>query len=90
MTVHARQRPIAFLAPELPALSATFVYEEILCLERRGLTVVPVSVPCRRHLRARIAGDGPLRRELEYLVAELGLGDTVRSEGNLPHRQVRV
>lgn len=35
---------IAYLAPELPALSATFVYEELLGLERRGLRVVPIGV----------------------------------------------
>lgn len=35
---------IAYLAPELPARSATFVYEEILGLERRGIRIVPVSV----------------------------------------------
>ncbi len=35
---------IAYLAPEIPALSATFVYGEILEMERNGLAVVPVSV----------------------------------------------
>ena len=35
---------IAYLAPELPALSATFVYEELLRLERRGYKVIPISV----------------------------------------------
>lgn len=35
---------IAYLAPEIPALSATFVYEEMFGLERRGVPVVPVSV----------------------------------------------
>ena len=35
---------IAYLAPEMPALSATFVYEELLALERRGIQVVPFSV----------------------------------------------
>jgi glycosyltransferase involved in cell wall biosynthesis len=35
---------VAYLAPEIPALSATFVYEELLALERRGVTVLPVSV----------------------------------------------
>lgn len=35
---------IAYLAPELPALSATFVYEELLALQRRGITVAPFSV----------------------------------------------
>lgn len=36
--------PLAYLAPELPALSATFVYEELLALERRGYPVLPLSV----------------------------------------------
>jgi len=35
---------IAYLAPEIPALSATFVYEELLGLERRGIRVTPISV----------------------------------------------
>lgn len=35
---------IAYLAPEIPALSATFVYEELHALERIGVRVVPVSV----------------------------------------------
>ncbi len=35
---------IAYLAPELPALSATFVYQEILELQRNGVGVVPISV----------------------------------------------
>lgn len=35
---------IAYLAPELPALSATFVYNEILQLESIGTVVIPFSV----------------------------------------------
>ena len=35
---------IAYLAPEIPALSATFVYNEILRLEDSGYRVVPLSV----------------------------------------------
>jgi glycosyltransferase involved in cell wall biosynthesis len=35
---------IAFLAPEIPALSATFVYNEILELEKKGVSVLPLSV----------------------------------------------
>ncbi len=35
---------IAYLAPELPALSATFVYNEILQLEQLGDSVLPFSV----------------------------------------------
>lgn len=37
-------KTIAFLAPEIPALSATFVYNEILALQGKGYTVVPISV----------------------------------------------
>ena len=35
---------IAYLSPSLPALSETFVYEEIHALERLGISVVPISV----------------------------------------------
>lgn len=35
---------IAYLAPEIPALSATFVYNEILALETQGYDIFPVSV----------------------------------------------
>ncbi|MBW1722673.1 MAG: glycosyltransferase [Deltaproteobacteria bacterium] len=35
---------IAYLAPEIPALSATFIFNEILGLEKRGFKVVPISV----------------------------------------------
>lgn len=35
---------IAYFAPEIPALSATFVYEELHALERIGVRVVPISV----------------------------------------------
>ncbi len=38
------KRCVAYLAPELPALSATFVYNEILILEEKGWSVVPFSV----------------------------------------------
>jgi len=35
---------IAYLAPEIPALSATFVYHEIIALREKGFEVLPVSV----------------------------------------------
>lgn len=35
---------IAYLSPSLPALSETFVYEEIHALERIGVAVLPISV----------------------------------------------
>lgn len=39
-----KSKRLAFLAPEIPALSATFVYNEILNLENKGIEVVPVSI----------------------------------------------
>jgi glycosyltransferase involved in cell wall biosynthesis len=49
----AEVRPVAYLAPEIPALSATFVYEEIHALERRGIHVTPFSV----HFQSSIASE---------------------------------
>jgi len=41
---------IAYLAPEIPALSATFVYNEILELNKQGVEVKPFSVHRPGHL----------------------------------------
>ncbi len=38
------EQTIAYLAPALTALESTFVYDELLALERQGVRVVPVSV----------------------------------------------
>ncbi|NES87379.1 MAG: colanic acid biosynthesis glycosyltransferase WcaL [Moorea sp. SIO2B7] len=35
---------VAYLAPEIPSLSATFVYNEILALQEKGLKVISISV----------------------------------------------
>jgi glycosyltransferase involved in cell wall biosynthesis len=35
---------IAYLAPEIPSLSATFVYEEMLGLQKFGYSTLPISV----------------------------------------------
>lgn len=40
---------IAYLAPEIPALSATFVYNEILSLEKSGFNVLSISVHSPKH-----------------------------------------
>lgn len=54
---------IAYLAPVVPALSATFVYNEILQLEAMGTEVIPFSVhepvsginePAVQHLQERV------------------------------------
>ncbi|MEO0928264.1 MAG: glycosyltransferase [Cyanobacteria bacterium J06643_13] len=35
---------IAYLAPEIPSVSGTFVYQEIIALQQSGLKIVPISV----------------------------------------------
>jgi glycosyltransferase involved in cell wall biosynthesis len=35
---------IAYLSQEIPSLSATFVYDEILALQKRGVKVIPISI----------------------------------------------
>ncbi len=57
---------IAYLAPEIPALSATFVYEEILGLESRGFRIQPFSV---RHPTSLAAGQKALAERTIYLYA---------------------
>lgn len=54
---------LAYLAPEIPALSATFVYNEILQLERLGFSILPFSV----HQPAVFAQD----KKLEKLVSKV-------------------
>ena len=51
---------IAYLAPEMPALSATFVYQEILELKNIGLCIIPISI----HKPASVA-QGDKLKELE-------------------------
>ena len=35
---------IAYIAPEIPGLSATFVYNEIITLEKKGYHIIPISI----------------------------------------------
>jgi len=44
MTNASSKPVIAYLAPGIPLLSATFVYEELLGVERRGISVIPITV----------------------------------------------
>jgi glycosyltransferase involved in cell wall biosynthesis len=44
---------IAYLAPEIPALSATFVYEELLNLEKRGVRIYPFSVHATENINLK-------------------------------------
>lgn len=62
-------------------------------VEKKGVDVLIRALALLRarghELELSIAGDGPLRGELEALVAELGLGDSVHFAGNLAHAGVR-
>lgn len=49
---------IAYLGPEIPALSATFVYQEIAALMAQGYDVVPISV----HRPGHVASGGAAER----------------------------
>jgi glycosyltransferase involved in cell wall biosynthesis len=55
---------ISYLAPELPALSATFIYEELLGLEERGFRVLPISI---RRPSAAAVGQEELAGRTLYL-----------------------
>ena len=57
---------IAYLAPEIPALSATFVYNEILELNKLGVEVKPFSVHWPGHL-ATEASLSQLRNNVFHL-----------------------
>lgn len=73
--------PIAYLAPEIPALSATFVYEEILGLERLGLRVIPFSV----HAPIALAtGQGALASRVTILYGQSPIGLALAGLSPLP------
>lgn len=60
---------IAYLAPEIPALSATFVYNEIIALQEKGYKITSISVhePSVAALEHRVAA---LQTETHYLYRE--------------------
>lgn len=70
MNTNSNGLTVAYLSPAMPALSETFVYEELLALERRGVRVVPFSVrqpvkpvPAQQALAVRVThlyAGGPL------------------------------
>ncbi len=75
---------IAYLSPEPPALSSTFVFMELLGLERRGLAIAPFAVhlaqqpaPAQLALagRTKVLYDGsPIRLAAAGLLASLRFG----------------
>ncbi|MCP3926354.1 MAG: glycosyltransferase family 4 protein [Desulfobacterales bacterium] len=54
------KRNIAYIAPEIPALSATFVYNEIASMEELGHKVTPLSVH-----KPQVKASDPVSKELE-------------------------
>jgi glycosyltransferase involved in cell wall biosynthesis len=62
-------------------------------VEKKGVEVLIRAVAQLRErpyrIELSIAGDGPLRGDLEKLAVDLGLGETVRFEGSMPHDQVQ-
>lgn len=55
---------VAYLSPALPTLSETFVYEELLAVERMGIRVIPVSV---RQPKMAVAGQEALAQRVIHL-----------------------
>lgn len=68
-------KTIAYIAPEIPALSATFIYNELHAMERLGHAVIPISIH-RPHSPA--AGQEQLSEHTFYLY-EKGLLTAVKA-----------
>lgn len=73
---------IAYLAPELPARSATFVYEELLAVERAGVSVVPFSV---RSAEDPASDQVQLARRVRVLYGRWPLLSALLALGRLPY-----
>jgi glycosyltransferase involved in cell wall biosynthesis len=82
--MNERDVVVAYLSPALPALSETFVYEELLAVERAGVRVVPVAVrrssapvPAQQELAARVTSlyaCHPVRLVLGGIVRTVAFG----------------
>ena len=55
---------IAYLAPEIPSVSGTFVYKEILTLQDKGIKVIPISI----HKFATIVNEQRVRELAENTI----------------------
>ncbi|WP_237060360.1 glycosyltransferase [Microbulbifer sediminum] len=75
------EAPIAYLAPEIPGLSSTFVYKEIFLLEETGIKVEPFSI----HPTAVPNGNEKLESLAgrTFLIYGQGIGRLVRSHLSL-------
>lgn len=50
---------------------------------------LPMILEAEKHARLLLVGDGDQRRDLEILVAKMGLNDTVRVFGWVPHNELQ-
>lgn len=82
--------------PRQPSCEARDIYRIgtlARLVEKKGMDVLIRAVDELRNRPYRIllsiAGDGPLRADLEKLVADLDLRHAVRFEGSMPHDRVR-
>ena len=76
------QTPIvAYLGPELPALSATFIYEELLGLERRGISIRPFTVRRPEHAAT---GQAALACRTQVLYGQTAIALALDAIGVLP------
>src|SRR5690554_824087 len=75
---------IAYLAPETPALSATFVYNEILELGKQGVIVKAFSV----HRPSHIASEASLTelKKAVFHLYEISKGQVVLDNFNMLFR----
>lgn len=83
---------IAYLAPEIPSLSGTFVYGEIFALQRQNITIIPFSI----HRKIPAQPDALLQQlaEQTYFLYERSLGtvfqDNLHNFLRHPLRYLRV
>ena len=72
---------VGYLSPALPALSETFVYEELLALEARGVTVIPFSI---RKPAVSVASQSELASRTSIIYGDLGPLSLLRFFLSLP------
>jgi len=78
---------VAYLSPAMPALSETFVYEELLALERQGITVVPFSV---RKPATPVPAQEALAKRVTHLYAGGPMAVVLGGLARLPVHGTRV
>lgn len=81
MNTSSANQIVGYLSPALPALSETFVYEELLALEARGITVVPFSI---RKPEPPVVSQVQLASRTTTIYAGLGLIGLLRNMMLLP------